>query len=59
MVSGPRLAVARDEIFKGGSMVIECEKATHTNTRSGARIVDYNDKTKLEHQFHVEGHPKS
>ena len=40
-------------------MLIEREKATHTNTRSGAWTVDYYDKTKLWHQFPVEGHPRN
>ena len=45
------VAVARDEI--------SCDKVLDTNTRAGARIVDYYDKTKLYEQFAVTGHPKS
>ena len=49
----PYIAVASVGIFKGGSMVVECEKVPGNQTQLWARIVDYYHKTKSQQQFPV------
>ena len=41
------VAAARDEIPKGGSIVIGCTKVLQTKANSRARKANYYDKTKL------------